>query len=271
MRVLIILITLSLSVGCADLSAVRDFAKVSYKIADYTALVDDYVAVPARIKEYAPADRQNFYTEQQKIREGQRPGLLALHARVQDYMEALGQLASDEVVNFDKEFANVEQALTDASFASQPQAQAATQLGQILTKAATDSWRRKKIAALIEQSNEPLQTVLKGMQSFLKGALLQDLEEEQQDIKEFYVGLQKKSSDQAGIQALKEWRDKHEAKLEQSRQSVQTYDKTIKTIQAGHQKLYDERDRLDTKEVMTLITGYVTQLKTLDKTLRSLT
>lgn len=256
--------------GCGDLSAVRDFAKISYQAADYTYLVDEYIGYPTRLKTYAPEGKQAALDEQHKARQAQRQGLLALHARVQDYMEALGQLAADETVSFDKEFAGLETVLTDASFASQPQAKAAGELGQLLAKAATDTWRRKKITVLIEEANAPLQTVLDGIDRTLMDAFLADLDDEDQTMGRFYAALQKESADKAGVRSLQEWRQSHQAKLEQNRRAIQVYAKTIHTIKEGHQKLYDERNDLHKESVVAQIRAYVTQLKSLEKTLRAL-
>jgi hypothetical protein len=258
-------------VGCTDLSAVRDFAQISYRAADYTALVDGYAAFPGRQKQYAPEARHAALDQIQKDRMRQKNGLLALHTRVQEYMEALGKLAADESVNFDKEFSELETALTDSSFASEPQAAAATQLGQLLAKATTDTWRRKKIHSLIEEGNEPLQTVLTALQNIVKGAFIEDLEQETQVVNTFYAALQQDSQDRAAIQALKEWKDTHERKLKQDRKAAQAYSNTIGTMMEAHQKLYDSRDDLANKDVLSAIQGYVTQLKKLEKTLRSLT
>jgi len=255
--------------GCVDLSAVRDFAETSYRTADYTQLVDGYIAAPGQLKRYAPDARKPAFDDEQRARQGQRQGLLALHARVQDYMAALGSLASDGAVDFDKHYAKLEQAIADASFASSPQAAAARQLGDVLTKAATDGWRRRKIAALIEEANEPLQTVLSSLQRIVTKGFAEDLNQEEQTLDHYYAGLKQQSADRAALAAVDEWRETRLATLEHNERLVDTYAKALQAIKEGHQKLYDDRERLATKEVAALVRGYVTELKTLEKTLRS--
>jgi t-SNARE complex subunit (syntaxin) len=105
----------------------------------------------------------------------------------------------------------------------------------------------------------------------VKGAFIEDVEQETQVVNTFYAALQQGSRDPAAIQAVKEWKDTHETKLKQDRKAAQAYSKMIGTMMEAHQKLYDSRDDLANKDVLSAIQGYVKQLKKLEKTLRSLT
>jgi hypothetical protein len=96
-------------VGCTDLSAVRDFAQISYRAADYTALVDGYATFPGRQKQYAPEARHATLDQIQKDRMRQLKGLLALHTRVQEYMEALGKLAAENPSTSTRSFPSLRQ------------------------------------------------------------------------------------------------------------------------------------------------------------------
>jgi hypothetical protein len=49
--------------------------------------------------------------------------------------------------------------------------------------------------SLIEEGNEPLQTVLTALQSIVKGAFIEDVEQETQVVTTFYAALQQDSQD----------------------------------------------------------------------------
>jgi len=84
--------------GCADLKSIRKFADSAADTASYTGLTADYIGGPARMKGYEESPERKAELEKESAaREKQEKALLGLHRGVQDYMNAIGALASDDL------------------------------------------------------------------------------------------------------------------------------------------------------------------------------
>jgi len=65
--------------SCANLQAIRDFAKISSESAQYTVLVNDYVESPERQKRFSPSSEHELLECNKIIRVQQKEVLLAYH------------------------------------------------------------------------------------------------------------------------------------------------------------------------------------------------
>ncbi|MBI5875021.1 MAG: hypothetical protein HZB81_04125, partial [Deltaproteobacteria bacterium] len=107
---LLLFLSLVLS-GCADLKSIRAFSEISSESTAYTSFTDDYVKSVERQKRYQDASHYEKLDEIIKEREAQRSALLAIHKGVSDYMSALGELASDEIISYDKSLVEMSQTM----------------------------------------------------------------------------------------------------------------------------------------------------------------
>ncbi len=80
LALLAVIVALTLAQGCANLSAVREFANISSESAQYTKLVSDYVESPIRQKRYQPPSEQERLDRMAAERAAQRDRLLLRHA-----------------------------------------------------------------------------------------------------------------------------------------------------------------------------------------------
>ena len=256
--------------GCVDLSAVRDFAAISAESAQYTKLVNDYVSSPERQKRYQPPNQHATLDAEKEKRKNQKDLLLGRHAIIQEYTEALGNLASDELVNYDKDIDTLGKAVTNNKFAGEKDADAAAAISKILVRAVTDNWRKGKIQELIAESNKNFQTAIGALQDIVLGGFSMDLEIESTALGKYYMKNIMESKDPAGIAALKEWQQLRIARLEERAQAIEAFSQILKKISEGHQNLYDGRDDLDRDLLIKEIRRYSKDLRSLLNTIKSL-
>jgi hypothetical protein len=101
------LLLLGLTQGCVDLKAIQDFSNISAESTEYTVLVDNYVNFPNRQKRYQPQDHHPQLDTMAQERLARKTELLLRHHVIEEYMEALGGLAADEIVDQSEELSQL--------------------------------------------------------------------------------------------------------------------------------------------------------------------
>lgn len=266
----ILLMVLVLTQGCANLGAVREFANISTESAQYTKLVNDYVEWPTSQKRYQPPDQYDLWDRIARDRAAQRERLLLRHALIEEYMDALGRLAADEAVAYDKELDALGNAVKENKFAETKEADAFTAIAKVLVKGVTDHWRQQRLKELIATSNEPFQVVVHSLRVIVEKGFAGDLLDEKAAVQSYYRTLIRESQDKAGIAALEEWRDLHLAAIDTRAKAIQSYAGILKKIGEGHQRLYDGRNDLSKELLLRDISRYSKDLKLLFNTIRTL-
>ena len=261
---------LGLTQGCVNLKAIQDFANISAESAEYTDLVDNYVDFPHRQKRYQPENRHAQLDAMAQERQAQKTALLLRQDVIEQYMEALGRLAADEIVDQSEELSQLTNNLQNQAGTSPAETEAFGKIAGILTNAIGDKWRKRQIQELIERSNDPLQTILKSLQQIVTDGFGGDDQNEQFAIQSYYRTKIAQSNDPAGIAALMEWQESREESLAAHTQAIQAYSALLENISEGHQKLYDERDDLDKAQLLQEIKQTVKELKDLLDTIKKI-
>ncbi len=247
--------------GCANLGAIRDFGKMSAESAEYTKLVTDYAGTPSRLERYEPASRRLDLEEEVRARQAERDRILLWHKAIQEYMDALGQLAADELTTYDKETDALGKAVKDAKFLNQNEADAFSSLSKVLVTAVTDRWRQRKLAQLIEETNAPFQVVVGALVTIVETGFVTDLSIERAAMNNYYTTRQHEGRDPAGLAALSEWHDLREGQLSDREKAINAYGSVLRMIAAGHQKLYDARHDLSKDSVLAEVHRYAKNLQ----------
>jgi hypothetical protein len=253
--------------GCANLTAIQQFAALSARTVEYRQLVQDYVTAPERLARYAPRAGARDGAQRAAERQAQESGLVQLQATLEAYMDALGRLAADETVGYQTEFTELSTAIAGAHFATPAQAGAATGLAELLTRAVTDGWRRRRLADVIGEANAPVQELIAGLRTIARAFAL-DLQTEQLASESYFETLQHSSRDRVALAALREWRDLHDERLAERRARVTTYEGALAQIAAGHQALFDDRTRLASADTLARIERYASELRVSYRMLR---
>lgn len=265
-----LLVVLVLTQGCADLSAIREFANISSESAQYTKLVTDYVESPTRQKRYQPPSQHERLDRIAATRAAQQDRLLLRQSLIEEYMDTLGRLAADEAVTYDKELDALGNAVKEKKLANAKEADAFSAVAKVLVKGVTDHWRQKQLKELIATSNEPFQVVVESLQVFVESGSGGDLLDEKAAIQSYYDTLDRASNDKAGKEALKEWRDLHLAAIDARMKAIESYAQILRKIAEGHQKLYDGRDDFSKELLLRDMRRYSKDLKRLFNEIRAL-
>ena len=263
-------LVVTLSYGCANLSAIRQFAESASRTAEYTKLVDDYVQCASRQKKYQPENQHERLEQIAKERSGEKGALILRHLLIEEYMDALGQLAADQVVTYDKEIDSLGAAAKQGKFIDDEEAAAFSALGKVLTKAATDGWRQRKLKQLIEKSNEPLQLVISSLKQIVDDGFAGDLKNEEVAVEKYYHAIIADSHDKAGIAALEEWMTTKLETIRKRGKAIETYSEALVKIAEGHKKLYHNRNRVRSKELLGQMSRYAKDLRKAYDTLKDL-
>jgi hypothetical protein len=255
--------------GCAHLGAVREFASTSSDAAQYTQLVGTYVNTPTRLMRYEPESQRPVLARQAAERTAQQQPLLLRQRLIQSYMDGLGQLADDGLTTYDTQLDNLGSALEAAKFADQSEAAALAAVSKLLATAATERWRQGKLVTLIERSDAPFQVVVGSLVSIVETGFVADLANEREALNKYYTELQLRSKDPAGLGALAEWREMREGQIKDREAAIGYYIVVLKTIGAGHHKLYESRHELSRVEIQAQVHQYTSRLKEAVNAIRS--
>jgi hypothetical protein len=260
-----IVVILSMS-ACTDLGAVRDFAKLSSETAAYRGVVQAYAAHPTRMTRYRPS-LAHVYAAQRAQREAQREGLIALQETLTTYMTTLGALAADEAVTFRTN--PLVQAASKVG-AIEPSAVASvTAIGDLLFRAAANAWRQREVARIIGDANAPIQSTINDLRTFVVAVGDED-RAERESLDQFYGVLERRSSDAAARQAVREWREWRDEQVIARSSGREAYLKALETIGRGHQLLYENRTRLSAEETIRQIRAVEAELRVAAELLRPL-
>jgi len=247
--------------GCANLTAIREFASTSSDAAQYSQLVVAYVDTPSRMKRYEPESQRANLDRQVTERKAQQERLLLRQKLIQEYMDALGQLAGDELTIYDKELDALGNAAKTAKFVDQGEATAFAAVSKVLVLAVTDHWRQGKLVTLIEQTDGPFQVVVGALVKVVEQDFAADIANEREALRKYYTGLEGQGKDAAGLAALGEWRELREGQIRGHEIAIRNYTVVLKTIGVGHHKLYESRHQLSKAEVQAEIHQYTKRLK----------
>ncbi|MBC6991583.1 hypothetical protein [Hymenobacter sp. BT491] len=262
--------------SCANLEAVREFAKTSAATADYQQIVTDYVGSPARQKLYQPARFASTLDEITRARTAQQARLEGAQTVLVQYMSALGDLAADDLPVVDAELEGLSGALTDAKFIgegdraiSTETATAAGTIAKVLLRAAADHWRQRQIRTIVEQTDASLQTVVKGLQTIVLKDFSLSLDQDSVAVEKYFGKIKAAAgtlSDPDAVQPLARVVEvDHMARIRARRVKLQTYAQVLDQIGKGHAELRRNVGQLKGKALSQRMKLYAQDLRKLYK------
>ncbi len=199
----------------------------------------------------------------QKLRELQEKTLLLRHSLIEEYMYALGHLAADEVVRYDKEVESLGKEAKGVKFIDGKEEVAFIAVAKLILTAATDAWRQAKLKAFIMTSNSDIKVVIGGLKQIVDEGFLGDLQDENEAVRKYYQKIVSESSDKAGIAALNEWREAKLESIAKRQKAVETYSFSLQKISDAHQKLNDAIlvDAMTSKEFLSQMSRYAKDIR----------
>jgi len=275
------LLLLAVLSGCANLAAVREFAKTSAATADYKQVVSDYTNSPVRQRRYQPEQMSGQLDGVVQRRAANGPLLEAAQQVLVKYMNVLGDLAADKLPDVDSEVDGLSKALETAKFVGDGDKQirketatAAASIAKVLTRAILDGYRQHEVVKIVKETNQHLQIVVEGLKEVLKKDMRESLVNEEVAIRKPFKAWDAAATsgnDPDGAPPIA--RILLDERLEQLRvkqANLDAYIEVLTTIGEGHAELFKHVDTLDQKAIKARLQDYSKQLQTLYKGIKEL-
>ena len=263
-----------LAASCTDLTAVRDWSKMSLEATQYNEIVTTYTNTPERLKKYDPAKPwDNMIAD----RKNQGEALKQILSLVSDYMAALATLSADGIVDYSKDVDSLKTSIGNLNAKiSQDTLGAVGSLVKEILGAVVKAYQAKQVADIVEKANDPLQVILRAdLRQIVDRDFRSDLANEKDLLTRYYKSFWQKDMTSAAAkealgegrtcpaakEALEEWK---EERLEQNAKRVKALDAYLKVLDAvasGHQKLYDNRNKLDAKTLIKDLYSLVEEMQ----------
>ncbi|GAB3805070.1 hypothetical protein GCM10028819_37660 [Spirosoma humi] len=262
-----------LAAGCVSNKAIKEFTGTSLEatqrlpvlatdLAESCVRQNQYASIregqfdPVKLRRDAEAEKECV-----SLKASGKNFVVANKVLVQ-YLQTLDQLASDDIVTYDKSIDKLVANLGDSKLIPKAQVTTLSKLANLVSDASTTGWRRKKLGKAIAQANPAIQTLLATLSAIIKNDYVQLLQDEQLAAKNLYLGTIKenvKKEPAAVVLLQQQWSREFNA-LEDRKVAASTYASVLTTIAQGHQLLFENQARLSRKEVRKEILGYTSKL-----------
>jgi hypothetical protein len=189
-----------------------------------------------------------------------------IYYSIETYLSGLATLSGSKLTDYD--FKPLEAALSEGAIGEikieKEHAEAYSRISEILTEAATDIYRRNKIKRYVEEANEPLRILLEKFHFIIQKNLPGELNYRKEELFGYYQDLMTDNSVgeyEKNRAALDYYQQLSEINIKQ--RQMDTFARSLERISEGHQKLYDNRNRLTAKDLKILLTGYAKEIRSL--------
>lgn len=199
---------------------------------------------------------------------------LLLNKALVDYIKALGELAADDLTNYDKSLNDLGTSITQIGVFEAKHIDAGKGLAKFISSAATNFWRRKKLKSAIEERDKDVSTLAEVLKKYIAAMYVEQLVQERRELDFLYKNTIQAYQNQGGnvnqltILTVKSKWDAERKELNQKIDSATAYGKILDNVIEGHHKLYESRESLGSKEVKQMILGYAKRIEDLIPTLR---
>jgi hypothetical protein len=180
----------------------------------------------------------------------------------------MGDLAADDLTNFDKGIGAFGSALADVQLFSPAESSAIANLASYLARMAADGYRRKQLRDVIKEANADVATATAALGRIVSKNYILQLENERVAMREYYRKLTVESvrfsrlavahadgeTDVTNPAPLDDLRTKFEARnaaINTRTAGAKAYARVLEAVAAGHQELFDHADELNSSAVLS--------------------
>jgi hypothetical protein len=257
---LIALLLLSFLIsGCVDLKSIRTFTDTSKDTTTYIALTEDSVKSLERRQCYESDSQQATLRSLIEDRKKANVVLVQTHTILSQYLSALGDMASDDLISFDTSLNNLTSAMGALKsskgnnvFTSQ-EVNAVNKIATLLSNAFFEQYRQDKLKEAILSTNQDFQILIRLLINSTE-LYSQSLQTEKSVTNNYYQTIRMTAeSNPPQDAALELLRNVYVEKLDAIDKKIATadnYGKILKKIGEGHQYLYDNIDQISTKQTL---------------------
>lgn len=180
------------------------------------------------------------------------------------YFKSLGDISAGDLTSYDTK--SLSEALTEGKFGrltiDKNTVTAYSALGRIVMQAFTDGYRQQKIRQVIEAGNPPLQILLGVFRTSIENLVMElEFEKERNFTLSSELLMEKLTGFDKVTLAKNYYKQIDEIVLKQ--QQLRTFSKGLQTIGDGHQKLFDNRNKIKVNEIRAILGNYSAELQDL--------
>jgi hypothetical protein len=182
-----------------------------------------------------------------------------IYNSIKGYLDGLTNLSDNNLANYNLD--TLKSSLTEGDFGNikigKEQVEAYGGIAQILLNAVSGAYRKKKIKFYIEKANKPIQILLDKFQFILQKNLNEELDFKKEKLFAFYRELLL-NNDLTEYEKGKATAEYYEqvANIDRTQQEIDLFAGSLKDISEGHQKIYDNRNKLSARELKNLLVAY---------------
>jgi hypothetical protein len=184
---------------------------------------------------------------------------MLIYNSIRGYLIGLTNLSGNNLANYNLD--TLKRSLTEGNFGDikigKEQVNAYGGIAQILLNAVAGAYRIKKIKLYVEQANKPIQILLNKFQFILQKNLNDELNFKKEKLFAFYRELLL-NNDLTEYEKGKATTEYYEqvANIDRTQQEIDLFAGSLVNISEGHQKIYDNRNKLTARELKNLLVGY---------------
>lgn len=197
-------------------------------------------------------------------------GLRKANRVLVDYLKTLARLSDKKTVVYNDDFDDLADAMEDTYPFDQRRVSAVAGVSSFLIEAAAGAWRRSELGKAIERTNDDIQVLTAMLDDVVAEDYLQLLDREEEAARKYFLGKLKMGGEDeplAAVLVYDIWQ-KEESTLEAKRDAARAYAKIVRKIAKGHQRLYENRDDLDSKEMKKFVLEYTETIEDLVRDVR---
>lgn len=195
--------------------------------------------------------------------------VVALNQALVTYMQTMGDLAADDLTSYDKKLDALGSSITGAGFFNENEVGAGKNLAKFILDATTNFYRRKKLKTAIETRNEDVKLLAQALKRFVGQNYILELRNEQRQLNNYYQATiqehqdRVKNADPLLVLPIKAMWNPEQERLQSRIDAAEAYVKILDNVSAGHQKLYDSRNNLNSKEMRQTAMQYARNIESL--------
>ncbi len=253
--------------SCVNLKKVNDYASASGKnIKKFEELGYSFVQACNDKCLIEQLDKKEFLKKSCNCKnENEADSIMFLmYKSAKGYFDGLAKLSNNEVTSY--KYDALTKALKDGDFGqvkiNKDQVDAYSKISEVLTRAITDRYRRKKISQYIGEANDAVKVLLNALEFNLARNLTGRLESKNQSLQSYYFDLfdDTKASAYEKKKILEDY-NSATSEINSKKRQIITFGNGLNTIAQGHQKLFENRNKLGTKELKELLSQYASDIQ----------
>ena len=257
--------------SCVSLNAVREFSstsmvsiqnfeKLGYTFSDHCLdRCEDEAIAKFEFKRTLECSCQ-LYTEADSVTQ-------VIYQTINGYFEGLGNLAQNELTAYSTD--SVASSLTAAEWGplkiDENVAGAYATVSNVLLRATTDLYRKRKIAAYLSEANAPIQILLERFQGIIRTNIKGELRFKKERMYAYYMDMKLKNTLHSDYERGQATSDYYQAlrEIQRTEKQLDLFAECLAEIAKGHQTLYDNRNKLTVKNLTVSMLEYSGQVKLL--------